>query len=161
VITAGETPTSYTATYSGGPATNLALDRPATADGQCAAGEGPAKAVNGSWAGGSADKWCSLGATKWLRVDLGAVASVSGFVVRHAGVGGEPSAWNTRDFTVEVSSDGLSWTTVVAVTGNTASVTSHVVAAGGRYVRLNVTVPTSDGNAAARIYELEVLGSRP
>ena len=35
--------------------------------------------------------------------------------------------------------------------------TSHNIAATqARYVRLNVTTPASDGNAAARIYELEV-----
>ena len=43
--------------------------RPPTAS--CNADEGPAKAVNGSVTGGNTDKWCSLGATKWLQVDLG------------------------------------------------------------------------------------------
>ncbi len=42
------------------------------------------------------------------------------------------------------------------VTGNTDNVTSHNLAAAGRHVRLNVITPSSDGNPAARIYEVEV-----
>ena len=61
------------------PATNLALNKTATADSQCAATEGPAKAVNGTVNGGNADKWCSLGASKWWRVDLGASPPSAGW----------------------------------------------------------------------------------
>jgi hypothetical protein len=57
---------------------------------------------------------------------------------RHSGAGGEAVAWNTRDFTVQVSTDGATWATVEQVTGNTDSVTLHDVTAVGRYVRLNV-----------------------
>jgi hypothetical protein len=140
------------------PGENLALGRPATASGQCNASEGPAKAVNGTWTGGSGDKWCALTAAKWWRVDLGGVHDVGNIVVRHAGAGGEAGVWNTRDFTLEVSSDGVTWATVAQVAGNTADVTSHDVATVGRYVRLNVITPTSDGDPAARIYEVEVYG---
>jgi glucose/arabinose dehydrogenase len=161
VINAPSLATTYTATYRGTAVTNLALNRPATADSQCAASEGPAKAVNGSWTGGLSDKWCSKGTTRWLRVDLGSPAAISAFVVRHAAAGGEGPAWNTRDFTIEVSDNGTTWTTAVTVTGNTQAVTSHGVNVTGRYVRLNVAVPTSNGDPAARIFELEVLGTRP
>jgi hypothetical protein len=157
VVTAPSAATTYTAVFDGQqPPSNLALDRPATASGQCNASEGPAKAVNGSWTGGSGDKWCALTADKWWRVDLGGVHDVGNIVVRHAGAGGEAGVWNTRDFTLEVSSDGVTWATVAQVAGNTADVTSHDVATVGRYVRLNVITPTSDGNPAARIYEVEV-----
>jgi hypothetical protein len=142
------------------PTGNLALNKPATADSSCATTEGPAKAVNGTTTAGGTDKWCSSGATKWLQVDLGTSQTVSQFIVKHAGVGGENTAWNTRDFNIQVSTNGTSWTTVTTVTANTASMTSHNIAATqARYVRLNVTTPTSDGNAAARIYELEVYAS--
>ena len=48
---------------------------------------------------------------------------------------------------------------MVTVTGNTANETSHPLAATpARYVRLQVTTPTADGNPAARIYEVEVYG---
>jgi hypothetical protein len=139
--------------------TNVALNKPATADSSCASDEGPAKAVNGSVSGGTSDKWCSLGGNKYLQVDLGANHDVNRFVVKHAGAGGESAAWNTRDFTIQTSADGSTWTTRTTVTGNTSSTTTHdVVPVTARYVRLNVTVPTSTDDTAARIYEFEVYG---
>ena len=139
------------------PVTNLALNRSATADSSCAASEGPEKAVNGSVSGGNADKWCSLGGTKWLRVDLGSSRSVGRFVLRHAGAGGETAAFNTRDFDLQTSVDGVTWTTVFAARGNAANVSTHVVSpVNARYVRVNVLVPTQNSDAAARIYDLEV-----
>ncbi|GAA3767391.1 family 16 glycoside hydrolase [Micromonospora maritima] len=138
---------------------NLALGKPATADSSCATTEGPEKAVNGSVTGGNTDKWCSKGATKYLQVDLGSSTDVNRFVVRHAGAGGENTAWNTKDFTIATSADGANWTTRATVTGNTASTTTHDVAAvAARYVRLSVTAPTSTTDPAARIYEFEVYG---
>ena len=142
-----------------GTVTNLALNRPATGTASCTSTETPDKAVNGSVSGGNSDKWCSGASPRWLRVDLGSAWTVRSFTVRHAGAGGEQVALNTRAFTVEVSTDGSLWTTVVTVTTNTVNVTSHPVAAvQARYVRLNVTTPTQIADNAARIYELEVYG---
>jgi predicted alpha-1,2-mannosidase len=136
---------------------NVALNKPTTADSSCNANEGPEKAVNGSVTGGTTDKWCSLGTTKFWRVDLGSSFAIRSFTLRHAGAGGENTAWNTRDFTIQVSSDGTNFTTVVTVTGNTASVTNHpITTANARYIRVNVTAPTSTTDTAARIYEIEV-----
>ncbi|WP_117208547.1 discoidin domain-containing protein [Allorhizocola rhizosphaerae] len=140
----------------GGPV-NVALNKPATADSSCNPDEGPAKAVNGSVTAGTTDKWCSLGATKFWQADLGGTVNVKSFTVRHAGAGGEMTTWNTRDFTLQVSGDGTNWTTVVTVAGNTANVTEHAITpVNARYVRLNITAPTSTTNNAARIYEVEV-----
>jgi hypothetical protein len=137
--------------------TNVALSKPTTADSSCNVNEGPEKAVNGSVSGGTTDKWCSLGATKFWQVDLGSSFAIQSFTIRHAGAGGESTTWNTRDFTLQVSSNGTTWSTVVTVTGNTASVTSHpITTTSARYVRLNITVPTQTTNNAARIYEVEV-----
>ncbi|GAA2580964.1 hypothetical protein GCM10010399_08420 [Dactylosporangium fulvum] len=142
------------------PPGNLALNRPASASSSCNANEGPAKAVNGTVNGGNTDKWCALGATKWWQVDLGSSMSVSRFVVRHAGAGGENVAWNTRDYDIQVSTNGTTWTTVSQVLGNTANVSTHTIAAAqARYVQMNVLVPTSNTDAAARIYEFEVYAS--
>jgi hypothetical protein len=45
------------------------------------------------------------------------------------------------------------------VTGNSAATTVHPVrGASGRYVRLDVGVPTGTTDRAARIYELRVFG---
>ncbi len=138
--------------------TNLALNKPATADSSCNANEGPAKAVNGSVSGGTSDKWCSLGSSKWLRVDLGSMAAIRTFTIRHAGAGGESASWNTRDYDIQVSSDGSTWTTVVQARGNTGNVSTHGVSTTGRYVRLNVITAEQSGGGAARIYEFEVYG---
>jgi hypothetical protein len=142
-----------------GGVTNLALNRPATADSSCNANEGPAKAVNGSVTGGLADKWCSTAATKFLQVDLGASHAISSFTLRHAGAGGETASWDTRDYDLQVSTDASTWTTVVQARGNTADVSTHSVSVSGRYVRLNVITPTQTTDTAARIYELEVYGT--
>jgi len=147
--------------WTGAPvASNLALNRPATADSQCAAAESAAKAVNGSVGGGNTDKWCSLGADKWLEVDLGSSRSLSSFVVKHAGAGGESAAWNTRAFTIAVRSAATEpWQTVVTVSANTAGTSTHPATATARYVRLNVTTPTQSSDSAARIYEFEAWGT--
>lgn len=137
---------------------DLALSRPATADSSCGTGEGPEKAVNGSWLGGWNDKWCSGGAGKWLQTDLGSTRHVGSVVIRHAGAGGEFPAWNTKDFDVLTSTDGSTWTVRASVRGNTADSTTTTVDADARYVRLNVVTPANDGNTAARIYEFDVRG---
>jgi hypothetical protein len=138
--------------------TNLALRKPATADSSCNSNEGPAKAVNGSVSGGNSDKWCSFGSSRWWRVDLGSAVAIRTFTIRHAGAGGEGTDLNTRDYDIQVSTDASTWTTVAQARGNTASVSTHTVAATARYVRLNVLTAEQNGNGAARIYEFEVYG---
>ncbi|WP_111267424.1 galactose-binding domain-containing protein [Marilutibacter maris] len=138
-------------------AANLALNRPTTGSASCNSSESPDKAVNGSVSGGNGDKFCSLAGSKWLRVDLGVSQSVGQFVVKHAGAGGESTAWNTRGYDIQVSGNGSKWTTVVSVGDNTASVASHPIQpVTARYVRLNIATPTQNGDPAARIYEFEV-----
>jgi len=138
-------------------ATNVALNKTATASGTCAASEGPEKAVDGTTASNS--KWChNVAGDKWLRLDLGQNYTISRWVVKHAGAGGENAAWNTRDFKLQKSSDGTTWTDVDTVTNNSANVTDrHVTAFTNRYVRLYVT--NSGADSAARIYELELYGT--
>ena len=148
------------------PATNVALNKTATANAQCNGNETPAKAVNGTVNGGNTDKWCAPGSgPKWLKVDLGSNFSISSFNVRHAGAGGEPVGYNTRDFTIDTSTDNVNFTTVATVTGNTANVTTHAVSQIARYVRLNITLgatqTNSDGTTPARIYEFEAMGVAP
>ncbi|KUL29498.1 GH92 family glycosyl hydrolase [Actinoplanes awajinensis] len=137
---------------------DLALRKPAGADSSCGAAEGPEKAFNGSWLGGWVDKWCSGGATKFVQTDLGSRQHIGTVVIRHAGAGGEYPAWNTRDFDVQTSDDGAAWTTRASVRANTADSTTSSVNADARYVRIAVLTAASDGNNAARIYEVEVRG---
>jgi len=147
------------------PAVNLALNRAASGSTACAPTEAPAKAVNGSVSGGWGDKFCSkVTGTRQLTVDLGATRSVSSFVVKHAGAGGESTAMNTRDYRIETrtSSTGA-WSAAARVTGNTASVkTSTIAARNARYLRLVITrSEQSTAAGAARIYEFEIYGTAP
>jgi hypothetical protein len=96
---------------------NLALNRPATGSVPCRPDQGPEKAVNGSVAGGEADKWCAQGWHSFLQVDLEAVRPVTRFVVKHASAGGENEESDTREFHIQLSTDGKIFSTVAASTG--------------------------------------------
>jgi hypothetical protein len=159
---AGDVPPSFQDGWIQPPAapklgTSLALGKTVTGSTVCATAEAAAKAVDGALANNS--KWCSTVSGATLQVDLGSAQSVSSFVVKHAGLGGETTAWNTKAFTIDTSTDGSTWTNAVTAIDNAASRSYHPVAArSARYVRLTVNTPTNNGNAAARIYELEVYG---
>ena len=97
--------------------TNLALNRPATGSEPCSADQGPEKAVNGSVAGGQSDRWCAQTWSSFLQVDLGAVRPVTRFVVKHASAGGESEESDTREFNIQLSPEGKTFTTVAASSG--------------------------------------------
>ena len=96
---------------------NLALRRPATGSVPCSADQGPEKAVNGSVTGGQVDKWCARDFPWFLQVDLGTSRPVTRFVLKHASAGGENEESDTRDFNIQVSGDGKTFTTVASSTG--------------------------------------------
>jgi PKD repeat protein len=135
---------------------NVALNKMAIASGQCA----PSEAAQYAFDGNVKSKWCALGdAPHWLKVDLGGQYALSKFVVRHAQAGGEPGAFNTQAFRIEVSTDGENWTEAVKVTDNTAAVSEHsITLTNARYVRLWTDKPTQGSDQAARIYDFEVHG---
>ena len=154
---------------------NVALGKPATSllSSQCSAGSAPAKAVDGKTANIYTDKWCAttVGASH-LKIDLKYAYYLFSFTVFHAGAAGENPIFNTRDFSIRVSADGLTWKTVVDVTGNTSSVSSHAVVVPSypgthppvyaRYVELVVTRATqmpATLSQVTRIYELQAFGT--
>jgi hypothetical protein len=96
---------------------NLALGRPATGSLPCSQDQGPEKAVNGTVAGGKTDRWCAEDRPLFLQVDLGAVRPVTRFVVKHASAGGESEDSDTREFNIQVSTEGKVFTTVESSTG--------------------------------------------
>jgi len=96
---------------------NLAIGRPATGSPQCGPDRGPDKAVNGSVAAGKTDSWCADEWPYFLQVDLGSAHPVKRFVVKHASAGGESEESDTRDFNIQVSTDGKTFTTVVTSNG--------------------------------------------
>ena len=107
-------------------------------------------------------KWTSNGASveSWLALDLGAAYTLTGFVVRHAGAGGEPTCYNTQSHRIEIGgSFSGPWTSLATVSNvgqknSTTTVLPGSVAA--RYVRLYVEDAGIDNYA--RIAELEVYG---
>ncbi|MDO8836641.1 MAG: discoidin domain-containing protein, partial [Vicinamibacterales bacterium] len=96
---------------------NLAQGRPATGSLPCSEDQGPEKAVNGSVAGGQADRWCAEDWPLFLQVDLGTPRPVKRFVLKHASAGGEDEESDTREFNIQVSLDGKAFTTVESSTG--------------------------------------------
>ena len=96
---------------------NLALHRPATGSLPCSQDQGPEKAVNGSVSGGQADRWCAEDWPLFLQVDLGAVRPVTRFIVKHASAGGENEESDTREFNIQLSNEGKTFTTVASSTG--------------------------------------------
>jgi F5/8 type C domain len=96
---------------------NLALGRPATGSAPCSPERGPEKAVNGSVAGGKADSWCADDWPFFLQVDLGVAQPVKRFVVKHASAGGEGEESDTRDFNIQVSTDGKTYTNAATSSG--------------------------------------------
>lgn len=96
---------------------NLALGRPATGSLPCSPATGPEKAVNGSVTGGETDRWCAEDRPLFLQVDLGATRPVTRFVVQHASAGGESEDLDTREFNIQVSTDGKVFTTVETSAG--------------------------------------------
>ncbi|MGW3351754.1 galactose-binding domain-containing protein [Nonomuraea rubra] len=99
--------------------------------------------------GNAETRWVSSGnAPQWLTVDLGSAQTINRWVVRHNGYAGRADNFqklNTRDFALQTSTDGTTWTTVDTVTGNTAELTDrNVPAFSARYVRLTITQPVQD-----------------
>lgn len=96
---------------------NLALHRPVTGSLPCGPDQGPEKAVNGSVTGGQTDRWCAEDRPLFLQVDLGEVRPVKRFIVKHASAGGENEESDTREFNIQLSNEGKTFTTVVSSTG--------------------------------------------
>ncbi|WP_238882223.1 glycoside hydrolase family 38 C-terminal domain-containing protein [Clostridium sp. YIM B02551] len=138
---------------------NIALGSTATADGSMNESESPQKAVDGDLT----TKWCiNTGKIEphWITIDLKQERTIDGLKLFHAGAGGESATWNTSDYTVLVGNDLNNLTEVDKVTNNVKNTTEHqfTTPAKGRYIKINITKPTADGNAAVRLYEIKVLG---
>lgn len=135
--------------------TNVALRKTATASGE-ESGETAANALDGS----TKTKWCDMGglSDEWLTVDLGDVYSISRWSAKFAGVT-EEMKYNARDFKLQKSPDGKTWTDVDTVYGNTESIVSRTVTDfTARYVRLYLMTATQDTSGGARVYDFEVWG---
>lgn len=119
------------------------------------AGEEASKAIDGD----TNTQWASIdtmvNCDQWLKVDLGSEKTFNSWTVRNTGEDG--NAANTRDYSLEYSSDGTNWKRADAVVGNTSKITdrSFQTSITARYVRLHVTKCSADGMLwpAVRIVE--------
>ena len=134
---------------------NVALQAPVTVSG-CDDGVDVAKVTNGSFSRNNG--WqCSTDGDKWMSVDLGAEHMVSRYVMFNAESAYYDKSLNTKDFKIQVSTDGASWKDVDVVAGNTASyIDKRFTATQARFVRVYITDAGADG--VARVQNFEVHG---
>ena len=96
--------------------------------------------------------------TGWVQMNFKEPYQISRYVVRHAEAAGLEPQLNSRDFTIETSLDGETWTTVGTHIANTAPVTDVTITpVEAQYVRVNVTQGGIDGYV--RIGDIEVYGA--
>lgn len=97
--------------------------------------------------------------TGWVQLDFKSPFDISRYVIRHAEAAGYDPQLNSQDFTVEVSLDGSTWTTIGSHSGNTSPVNDVTISTPvqAQFVRVNVTRGGSDG--LVRIADIEVYGA--
>jgi hypothetical protein len=105
-------------------------------------------------------RWAIGGAVpQYLYVDLGARYDICKVSIRWNNVNG-PFSDYAVDFTVDISDDGASWTTLNTVTGNSFTANPAINEfnehSTGRYVRVNIT---TGGGVGSSISEFQVFGS--
>jgi hypothetical protein len=128
-------------------AQNLALGKTATAT---SAGQPASRATDGDgntrWESASSDN-------QQITVDLGSVQTIDRVRLSWENAYG-------KDFTIQVSSNSTTWTTVATVTGNATTYSDFTgLATSGRYVKMAGTArATSYGYS---LYEFEVFGTSP
>lgn len=99
----------------------------------------------------TSEKWCNVGADNWVIFDCEGVYRFYGFAIYDCKSGPENNE-NIRDYTIELSMDGKTWTTVVDEKDRSADniKTDYIAPLQGRFVRLT---PKVEGTL--RIWEFE------
>ncbi|WP_141356547.1 discoidin domain-containing protein [Streptomyces sp. 6-11-2] len=109
---------------------NAALGRPASASSTENAGTPASAAFDGD----PGTRWSSaFSDPQWVQVDLGSVQNLCKVDL----------TWETayaKEFQIQASANGQSWTTVKSVTGATGGTASYDVSGSGRYLRVYGTV---------------------
>ncbi len=131
---------------------NLALNKPATASSV----ETSLLTANLAVDGNTTTRWSSaFSDPQWIRIDLGTSTVVNRVVLRW-------EAASAKNYTVDVSADGNSWTTILTKTNMAAGARTDDfsgLAGTGRYIRMNGTARTTAYGYS--LYEFEVYGSTP
>ncbi len=127
--------------------TPLSQGRPVTASSVENGGAAAANAVDGN--GGT--RWSStFSDPQWLQVDLGASATITRVVLNW-------EAAYARDFTIQTSANGSTWTTINTTVNGTGGVQTLNVAGSGRYVKLNTTRRATQYGVS--LWEFQVFGT--
>jgi hypothetical protein len=137
---------------------NVALNKAATSSSYVspfAAG----KAVDGTLT--PLGRWLCDAMPCWVRVDLGKNYYIQRWVVKHMGaIGWQSPSYNMVDYSLQGSLDGVSFSNLDSVTGNSANVTDRTIPlAQARYVRVNVTKGLNINKGVASVVEMEVYGT--
>jgi hypothetical protein len=136
-----------TATATASTATLLSQGKPSLASSSENAGTAAANAFDGN----TGTRWSSAFTDpQWIRVDLGAAASISRVVLNW-------EAAYAKSFQVQTSTDGATWATIYTTTAGTGGVQTLNITGSGRYVRMYGTLrATAYGYS---LWEFQVFGS--
>jgi beta-glucanase (GH16 family) len=139
---------AYGTLYSTGTATNLALNKSATASTSENVETAASSAVDGS----ATTRWSSAFADpQWISVDLGADYNLTRVKITW-------EAAAAKDYLIQVSTDNATWTALKTVTANTALVNDQTGLSGhGRYLRIYGTARVTTYGYS--IFELEAYGT--
>ncbi len=127
----------------------ISQGRPAFASSQENATYPPGNAFDGD----RTTRWSSaFSDPQYLYVDLGAVMSLCQVNLIWESAYG-------KDFTIDISDDTVSWTTVATITGNTSLINNISISGNGRYVRMNgMARGTPNGYS---LFGMHVYGTAP
>lgn len=129
--------------------TNVALNKAATCSSTENAGTACAAAVDGN----TGTRWASaFSDPQWIQVDLGATYALSSVTLR----------WETaagKNFQIQGSGNGTTWTTLATVTNGTGGNQTLTVTGSYRYVRMYGTARTTGYGYS--LWELEIYGDVP
>ncbi|MBR6617870.1 MAG: glycoside hydrolase N-terminal domain-containing protein [Oscillospiraceae bacterium] len=117
------------------------------------ASEGTAAAA---FDGSKATAWeAAKGTTdNWISVDLGKETAIDKWTVVFGG-----GNFNARDFRLQTSNDGTTWTDADVLYGNTKTTVTRPLAASARYFRLEIMRGTRNNDGGAKVCELELWGA--
>ena len=107
--------------------------------------------------GSEGSAWTGKGAG-WVSVDLGKKYEIGRWVVKLGGTSGK-IAQNARDFRLQISEDGETWTDLDQISGNTVTtVGRNLTPVTTQYARVLFDTPAQTDNGDSSLAELELWG---
>ena len=139
---------------------NIALNQPTWASSVQSSSTLPKAAFDGDcrsyW-------WSSSAPAQWVMVDLGAIVNVArirlDWVTQNWNNNGYGQAAYSQNYSLQFSTDGVTWTNAYSTTNGIGSLSDLAVAGNTRYVRMNSTQDVN-GNGVG-LHEFEVYSGLP